>query len=557
AGLDADQAAAVCRALGMPMPEVDGLAKPDFDSQRPDSVTRAVMLWMLAKQGITPPAPITSDAEFKDWESAWQEELYDAWAAAQPDRPVKSDAAEPSGADADDAFGLGLGSMGVNPGPMSPFYYLEERAWDLIYSCSEQPWTAAECPPLAGWVARNDSNFALLQEAAQRPSYWLPPADLLTEPEATLVASFGRPEYRGLRGVVSCISIRTMLRVGEHQLAEAWEDLRLLFELIDRYPRDSLIDLLIACAWEGVASQAAEALLTERDLPVETATAMQSYFAARKPSYPLANIINGSERLLWLSSFTDAQEKGDFSEVLSDVLPDEAVGLSRMSIDWNVTLVRLNTLYNAGSAALKLPSYNAKVAALQKIVQSNAMADQHPPIAAYLSQAERSQFLADCYARGTYINASNLLLDPVEQADGFRRRLAVTAALAVHRLQTGAYPASLAELDALLLAKPPLGAYSGAPLVYEKTDNGYLLYDVGPNGKDDGGSNELMDSYRGYACYQDTPEGEIAGLLGEPEPGPNESLSDRIPADADDHATRVPLPPIDRSQYFDPDRDRQ
>lgn len=56
-----------------------------------------------------------------------------------------------------------------------------------------------------------------------------------------------------------------------------------------------------------------------------------------------------------------------------------------------------------------------------------------------------------------------------------------------HRQSSGAYPESLYELRLKHFEELPLDPFSGKPFRYEKRPGGYLLYSVGPNGKDDGG----------------------------------------------------------------------
>jgi hypothetical protein len=56
------------------------------------------------------------------------------------------------------------------------------------------------------------------------------------------------------------------------------------------------------------------------------------------------------------------------------------------------------------------------------------------------------------------------------------RALASTAvALRRHRLANGAYPAALAELDASLLARPPIDPYTGRSIEYARKGMGFTL----------------------------------------------------------------------------------
>lgn len=79
---------------------------------------------------------------------------------------------------------------------------------------------------------------------------------------------------------------------------------------------------------------------------------------------------------------------------------------------------------------------------------------------------------------------------PILARDVFeQRRDAVLAELAVrlHRLESGRWPESLAELTPRFLPSRPLDFLTGEPLRYRLTSRGPILYSVGPDLDDDGG----------------------------------------------------------------------
>jgi hypothetical protein len=60
-------------------------------------------------------------------------------------------------------------------------------------------------------------------------------------------------------------------------------------------------------------------------------------------------------------------------------------------------------------------------------------------------------------------------------------------ALGAYRADHGAYPAKLADLAPKYVARVPKDIFSDSELHYRSEGGGYLLYSVGPNGKDDSG----------------------------------------------------------------------
>jgi hypothetical protein len=74
------------------------------------------------------------------------------------------------------------------------------------------------------------------------------------------------------------------------------------------------------------------------------------------------------------------------------------------------------------------------------------------------------------------------------EAETERRIVTTVLALKRYRLRHGEYPVRLEELTPDLLAKVPIDFMDGRPLRYRREDDGtFLLYSIGPDGRDDGG----------------------------------------------------------------------
>ena len=79
------------------------------------------------------------------------------------------------------------------------------------------------------------------------------------------------------------------------------------------------------------------------------------------------------------------------------------------------------------------------------------------------------------------------LLNALDRSEQQQRNLIVAFALAAFRRETGHYPNKLDELVPRFLPALPSDLFSGRSLVYRLQDQGYLLYSVGVNGKDEEG----------------------------------------------------------------------
>lgn len=79
------------------------------------------------------------------------------------------------------------------------------------------------------------------------------------------------------------------------------------------------------------------------------------------------------------------------------------------------------------------------------------------------------------------------LSDAAHRGEQLRVNLSAALALAEYRAEFERYPERLAELTPGLLPAVPLDRFAGRPLAYRRRKDGYLLYSVGPNGRDVGG----------------------------------------------------------------------
>lgn len=67
------------------------------------------------------------------------------------------------------------------------------------------------------------------------------------------------------------------------------------------------------------------------------------------------------------------------------------------------------------------------------------------------------------------------------------RLLVADVAIRTHRRETGMLPANLAALVPRYLPNVPADPFGRGPLVYRPGPDGFLLYSLGPDGRDDGG----------------------------------------------------------------------
>lgn len=549
AELDPEHQQIVCDEIGMEVPEADGLIAPTSMAVQAagpkGDLIREVVLLLMAKQGIVPREGtlIDSAAAYREWGSQVA---------------LDSDA-ETTGIDGD------------------PF---EEQAKLLLNQCQERPWTSEQVPPLAKWLQRNEDKFELLHKAALRPEYYCPSPTLLIDPNANLYYSL-IGDVTPLRHAVRTLSIRSMYNLGEKQYAAAWNNCRVMHQLAAHFSRKTLIGQLIQIACHRIADRAVMQLLNEPQLPVATAAQIQDYFLTIPVTQSMVNAID-NERFSIITAIVEYSGQRVASDTFSDSEGIEQYSQG-LSVDWNQVLESINGWYDKLNSSLALKNYSQRARALEQFEAKLSRITPNPRLLSpgFISRVSRSKRMANKFA-GLMMPAILPAFVAEDRHHSNTQLMQMATTLALYRVTEGSYPASLKDLIPKYVPKYPTDLYTGAPLAYTKTDNGYLLVDLGPNGINEGGMNEMRSLYRGYEVSgnndRENRDTAIRSLLGEPIPAESEDeiglempsgfdmrmsmdmsmgineeggvpyfLEDAIPPGSDDNAIRMPPIPVDWS----------
>jgi hypothetical protein len=149
-------------------------------------------------------------------------------------------------------------------------------------------------------------------------------------------------------------------------------------------------------------------------------------------------------------------------------------------------------------------------------------------VAAALSRRQRSQIVSNIML-SLFLPAITAATNSEDHANTKLDLTRIGAALAIYRIETGSYPEKLKDVVPLAIGQLRLDPFSGKPFLYKRTDDGYVLYSVGENGKDDKASNERDRILNGQSM-DDFDQAKA------------EARSSPIPPGADDISIRIPRP---------------
>ena len=403
----------------------------------------------------------------------------------------------------------------------------------LIGRASNRSWTNQQIPPLAKWVDANQKPLDLIVEATRRPRYYSPSPTLLDGQHDTVIAML-LPGAQAAREAARGLSLRAMQRIGENRLGEAWQDILAIFRLSGLVAQGpTIVEQLVAMALRGIACQATTALLSSDRLTNELARKIQQDLTSVPPMANLANCVDQMERIMALDSVVHVSAYGfdalDGSAVTNTLRPVT----EHSSIDWNLILRKLNREYDEAAAAMRLPSAAERRQAFDKFnAQIEKEAGRNKRISVFIfsffSRDTRSDFLGSIFAALMFpaLDAASTAEDRTNSVLALAQ---LSAALAVYRTSHDTYPEKIDDLVPAVISKLPVDFYEGKPFVYKRLKDGYLIYTVGLNGKDDAGSNDQISTFEGR-------------ILDDLEPTEADTLKDKIPTGADDFSIRIPRP---------------
>jgi hypothetical protein len=399
----------------------------------------------------------------------------------------------------DGSYFQGLSAFGGNT------LRLNEEQLEAVYEfhnrAVKRPWAPKDCPPLAEWLKANDKALARVTEAVKRPEYFNPLVSRRGAGESSVLIGVLLPTVQKCRELGSALAARATLRIGEKKYDEAWRDILACHRLGRLLTRSAtLIETLIGFAICQVASDAALAYLDRAELSAEQALQRLKELQALPPVAPLVKQIHLGERMMGLDTLQMIRRGGPTGLNLTfdptrQPTVEERKALEKL--DWTSAMRGANKWYDRLSAAVQLKDRRAREKEFDRLDEELKAITQKLGVRGDFTLVE---FLRLVHTKGAEkavgpttgeLLASLLLprLRTVQQshdrlAQG-ERNLVAAFALAAFRADNDRYPQQLKELVPRYLAAVPDDLFSGQALIYKPTQKGYLLYSVGPNGKED------------------------------------------------------------------------
>lgn len=316
-----------------------------------------------------------------------------------------------------------------------------------------EPW--ADLPACESYLDANQAALDKFHEAARRGGYARFPVDYSQGRAVAL------PAVSGVREAAMLLRLEFEVRAHQHDPRGAAESMRALLVLSRSLEKDpTLISLSVKIALDGLATRALADKLCLVRFSDEELLEFQQIVRANSPETCLKTAFIG-ERALGYSMLLRPELMG--TERPSPLPPFHA--------DKATYLTYMNGVVNASGGDLE---------------------DLYPAIR---DMEQGIAGAAKSWASRWTAGYSCTLMSPVGMVwEATARELAslrsIDAAIGVelYRREKGRLPDSLSELAPKYLAAPPVDPYTGDPMIYTQSVDGFAIYGLGKNKKDDGGT---------------------------------------------------------------------
>ncbi len=387
-----------------------------------------------------------------------------------------------------------------------PYPYLTQEENSTYSLIQRLPWTARQYPEFVNWLLVNREPLSILTASTRRNDYYSPLVYRSKEGTRAVVLGSLLPTAWEIRRISEALAIRALHHAGEGKPDDAWADILTLHRLARQVARGQTItDSESAMQIELLAYRAETAFLATGYFTADTLRDYQKSYAELQALPSFVPKFGSTERLTMLDSLQFIRRDGlkafDRFGLERELKFDNTLNIDRDKLNWEPSFQLINAAMDRATAALQQPTYQQRLIALApleqdfqavvaKLKSENSLdlmraGNDNPNFPDTMAKFLFTHFMRDL--RKVLTLETRVLQLRVNRETAF--------GLALYRAENFAYPETLQALVPKYLAEIPIDRFSEKPMIYRRTEQGYLLYSVGPNGQDDGGRTPLSNTH--------------------------------------------------------------
>jgi len=314
--------------------------------------------------------------------------------------------------------------------------------------------------------------YAILEKAALRPRYG-------NNPDWSQGPSMRLPNLGKYRTMFRVLAIKAAFEGQSGNTNQAFDTILTGLEINNKLKDEpTLITQLVRVACDMILIDELERLANVSEIPKEQTHLLMTELSLSTDAAPWVKSID-SERIgmgMWVYDLTMHASAKDLMPLLS-CMSDSRISYSDARIlAWIIPVVR--------------PVFKKDMVIYHNLMSKTRHNFEVPyyQIADTIKQSPRENRIPQ-YAVITCLTYPNLdiLRQRVARYQAEAEVCRVGLALKLYKQKSGTYPDTLDRLTPEFMESIPVDPFTGKPLVYRKTGDGFLLYSLGPNLKDDGG----------------------------------------------------------------------
>jgi len=348
--------------------------------------------------------------------------------------------------------------------------------WSQVKDIWPAHWSEEQHAAISSWLSDSEQALEYVEKGSEKPYYW---------PELRGDITFAAMPYIAwVRDAVFALCARSQLHATDGELEHAFSDLTTCFRFGAHFTgRQVLVAQLVGISTRGRAINGAFSILANTQVKPATLADFQTRFEQLRAD-GMYSLDFTAERLVFHDSiqrmFTDDGRGDGYIPEIALRIPGSLKALVRgfserqkrdlLKLNRRRTTILTDELFDRLAEAVKMTAWqfqndaNSVRTDIETIIKRNAyIAFLAPNCVKVLGKASRMQ---------TKLEA-----------------LIATVSILRYEAERGQLPSSLESLvDEGYLKTLPQDSYSDGPLVYKQTDDAFVLYSLGADFDDDGGT---------------------------------------------------------------------
>lgn len=346
---------------------------------------------------------------------------------------------------------------------------------------SSAGWKSEQAPVIANWLKANERSLNLMVEASARERFYVP-AVCDTEPAMFMQAKY--PYLNAIRDMATALKVRALLRLGSGDFDGFRKDTLAVLRFARLASQSPvLVGKLVAIGCEALGNSIINVSAAGGNLTAEQCDRLFADLGELPPAGPdVGDCFEFSERFMMLDVMVNFAVYGPVQG--ARIIKGDRANIKPMETpgkDWDAALRKCNGWFDRLAAVGKEPTHALRMKASAQIEKD----------AEELHKKTSGMFSAFAPIEDNLIS---ILIPTSGRAFQTQTRIAmdreltqIALAMRAYQARNGKYPASLAELSPKYLKTIPTDRFTEKPLVYRLEGAGYVIYSLGPNGRDDGG----------------------------------------------------------------------